>query len=377
MEKEKNNIPKVSIIMTVKNGEKYLKKSLESISKQTLKDIEIVCIYADSVDKTLNILEEFEKEDNRLKIYNQEKPGIGAAKNLGIEKSIGEFITFLDSDDYYMDKNALSEMYTAAKENDVNVCGGLRSILNMDGKIEPLSLHRAFLVGFPKGRMFYYNNVQYDYHFHSYIYNRDMIQNSDARFAETKVYDDTHFFIRAMVKAEKFYVVPVELYCYRLHEGYSWSNVSCYDAIKSLTDQLKYTSEHRLAIGHYIAVQRANYEYGPLFETYIRSGDFKMLELMLEMQNCIDYHLIDKILKNKPDNNMLDPMCFPNCEVKQINTDGNEKYVLTVLYNLITASSQEHLYDKIEDIYNSKTYKTGKVILWLPKKILQILHLKK
>ena len=90
MEKEKNNIPKVSIIMTVKNGEKYLKKSLESISKQTLKDIEIVCIYADSVDKTLNILEEFEKEDNRLKIYNQEKPGIGAAKNLGIEKSIGE-----------------------------------------------------------------------------------------------------------------------------------------------------------------------------------------------------------------------------------------------------------------------------------------------
>ena len=376
MENKKNDNPKISIIMTVKNGEKYIKESLESVFKQTLKDLEIVCIYGDSTDKTLEILEEYSKKDKRLKIFHQQKPGIGLAKNMGIEKSTGEFITFLDADDYYMDKNALNEMYNAAKENNVDVCGGLRSILNLKGEIEPLSLHRAFLVGFPKGRMFYYDDVQYDYHFHSYIYNRNMIQNSDARFAETKVYDDTHFFIRAMVKAEKFYVVSVELYCYRLHEGYSWKNDVCYDAIASLMDQLKYTSDKNLYIGHYIAMQRANNEYGPLFEQYIRSGDLKMLELLLQMQNCINNKLIDKALKNKPDKNILDPMCFPDNEVKQIKVNGKPKYIFSILYNLI--NYDKPIYNNTaEEIYNSRTYKTGKMVLWIPKKILQILHLKK
>lgn len=373
---EKN--PKISVIMTVKNGEKYLEESLDSVLKQTLKEIEIVCIEGNSTDNTLDILNKYQQKDKRVKIYKQEKPGIGVAKNMGIEKSTGEFITFLDADDYYMDENALNEMYNAAKENDVKVCGALRTLLNIDGEIEPLSLHRAYLVGFPKGRMFYYENLQYDYHFHSYIYNREMIQNSDARFAETRAYDDTHFFIRAMMKANKFYVVPVELYCYRLHSGYAWSEEVCYEALESLIDQLNYTSANNLDIGHYIAMQRLNYEYGPMFDKYIKEGDFKILELLTKAQNCINNDLIAKIISRRPDQNIINAMCFPDYDIKIMYKNNKEKFVLTTLYNLIndTPKNVEPYFD-VERVYNSKTYKAGKAILWIPRKIMGVLNFKK
>lgn len=368
---------KISVIMTVKNGEKYLAESLNSALKQTLKDIEIVCIEGNSSDNTPNILKEFQEKDDRVKVYIQDKPGIGIAKNLGIEKSNGEFITFLDADDYYMDENALNELYNAAKEHDVNVCGAFRSVLNTDGSVEPLSLHRALLVGFPKGRMFYYENLQYDYHFHSYIYNREMILNSDARFAETRAYDDTHFFIRAMTKAEKFYVIPIELYCYRLHSGYAWSKEVCYEALESLIDQLNYTSLNNLDICHYITMQRLNYEYGPMFEKYIRFGDFKMLGLLVKAQININNDLIEKVMNRKLDQNIINAMCFPDGEIKVMHIENKKSYVLTTLYNLINTECKYDPYNDVEKVYNSKTYKTGKAVLWFPKKILQVLHIKK
>ena len=373
MKNSSENNPKISVIMTVKNGEKYLKESLDSVLKQTFEDIEIVCIEGNSTDKTMDILESYQSKDKRIKIYKQERPGIGVAKNMGIEKSIGDFITFLDADDYYMDENALSAMYNAAIEHDVKVCGALRRLLNIDGEIEPLSLHRAYLVGFPKGRMFYYENLQYDYHFHSYIYDREMIQNSDARFAETRAYDDTHFFIRAMMQAQNFYVVPVELYCYRLHGSYVWSEEVCCEALESLIDQLNYTSANNLDICHYIAMQRLNYEYGPMFEKYIKEGNFKILELVTRAQNCINNNLIAKIMKRRPDQNIINAMNFPDYDIKVMYVKNKEKFVLTTLYNMLNDTSEYNPYFDVERVYNSKTYKTGKAILWVPRKLIGLL----
>ena len=94
------SIPKVSIIMTVCNAERYLRETLDSISRQTLKDIEIVCVDFNSADSTLEIIHEYQERGMEIQVQQQRRKGIGAAKNEGLVSAIGEFITFLDADDY-------------------------------------------------------------------------------------------------------------------------------------------------------------------------------------------------------------------------------------------------------------------------------------
>lgn len=377
--KKEEKQPLISIIITVKNAEEFLVDCLNSINNQTLKDLEIVAIYAESKDQTLDILKNYQLKDGRLKIYNQTIPGIGAAKNCGIENATGKYITFLDGDDFYLDEAALEKMYNAAILHDVKICGGFRKVLNMNGNLEEIALHRGFLIGFPKGRMFDYRDFQYDYHFHSYIYDREMIINSDARFAETKAYDDTHFHIRAMLASGKFYVVPVELYCYRCHESYSWSSKICYEALTSLIDELKFTKEKHLFITYYIAVQRLNYEYGPQFENHIRNGHLELLELLLEAQKEINNEILFSVLRRMPSSCIFDAMNFPNYDLRIIQINGEDQVILAPLYNLLHTKENKGLteYQKIlENVYESKTYKVGKIILWLPRKILRLLHLR-
>lgn len=370
--KNDNGIAKVSIIITVKDAEKNIPTCLESIFKQTLKELEILFVEGNSKDKTVDVIKEYQKKDSRIVLCTQDRPGIGAAKNYGIEHASGEYITFLDSDDYYMDEDALDKMYAGVKENDVKVCGAFRSVLSCDGNLEQLPLHRAFLIGFPKGRMFYYKDVQYDYHFHSYLYDRKMIVNSDARFAETRAYDDTHFFIRAMVCAKRFFVVPAELYCYCCHEGYAWKSEVCYEALESLIDQLIYTKNNNLNMCHYFAFQRLNYEYGPLFEKYAKQCDLKMLELLIKAQNEVSDEMIESVLKNPPTSIIIDPMNFPNCQVIESDYNEEHKYLVTPLANIVLFDkndSRESHRNEINQIYNSKTYKIGRTIVWIPRKI--------
>lgn len=94
-----NNNIKVSVIIPVYNTEKYLDSCLESVENQTLKDIEIICINDGSKDNSLEILKNHKSKDNRIKIIDQENSGVSAARNAGIKKAIGEYITFVDSDD--------------------------------------------------------------------------------------------------------------------------------------------------------------------------------------------------------------------------------------------------------------------------------------
>ena len=90
---------KFSIIVPVYNVEKYLPKCLDSLVNQTYKDIEIICINDGSTDNSLQILEKYAINDNRIKIINQENQGVSIARNVGIDNATGDYILFLDSDD--------------------------------------------------------------------------------------------------------------------------------------------------------------------------------------------------------------------------------------------------------------------------------------
>ena len=92
---------KVSVIIPVYNVEPYLKEALDSVINQTLREIEIICIDDCSTDNSYNILEEYAKKDNRIIIIkNEENLGVGISRNKGIRLSKGEYIGFVDGDDY-------------------------------------------------------------------------------------------------------------------------------------------------------------------------------------------------------------------------------------------------------------------------------------
>ena len=106
---------KVSIIIPVHNAEKYLNKCLDSVINQTLQNIEIICINDDSTDKSLKILEQYQNNDKRIKIINTKCHCSGGARNKGLEVATGEYIGFIDADDW-IDNDYFEKLYNLAVE---------------------------------------------------------------------------------------------------------------------------------------------------------------------------------------------------------------------------------------------------------------------
>lgn len=128
-------MPKVSVVIPIYNVEKFLKRSLDSVCGQTLEDIEIICINDCSTDNSLEILQEYAKNDNRIKIINFEKNlGVSVARNAGIKCANGEYLGFVDSDDY-IDLNFYEQLYKKAKEDNFDIVKGNVSRYRLDGKI--------------------------------------------------------------------------------------------------------------------------------------------------------------------------------------------------------------------------------------------------
>ena len=120
--KAKPKSVKVSVIVPVYNAEKYLNKCLDSLINQTLKDIEIIVIDDFSTDNSLKILEDYAKNDNRIKLIKQrENCGQGTARNLALNIAGGEYIMFLDADDWY-ENNACEISYNQITKNNNDVC---------------------------------------------------------------------------------------------------------------------------------------------------------------------------------------------------------------------------------------------------------------
>lgn len=126
----KNNI-KVSVIVPVYNVEKYLGRCIESLINQTFTNIEIILVNDGSTDRSLEIIEKYKEKDKRIKLINNKNMGVSYSRNIGIKKSIGKYIMFIDSDDW-IDKDTIDIMYNKIIENDYDLvmCSYVREFLN-------------------------------------------------------------------------------------------------------------------------------------------------------------------------------------------------------------------------------------------------------
>lgn len=242
------NSPKVSVIIPVYNVENYLKECLDSVQKQTLKDIEIICIDDGSTDSSSEILKEYAAKDKRIKVIFKENEGVGKARNNGILAAQGEFVAFMDSDDAYPNKKVLETLYNQALKHNVQICGGEFSLFTdnvrkLDQNFE--DTFQGYL--FDKDGEMEYKDYQFDYGYHRFIYNRQMLLEYEVFYPPYKRYQDPPFFVKAMITAGKFYAVDQATYAYRVgHKQINWTAEKIMDLLSGLKDNFDMAQTHHL-----------------------------------------------------------------------------------------------------------------------------------
>ena len=113
--------PKVSVVIPMYNVEKYLDTCVQSVRKQTLQDIEIILVDDGSPDRCGDMAEEYAKQDSRVKVVHRKNGGLGPARNSGMEVATGEYIGFVDSDDW-IEPQMFEELYAAATQRNADIC---------------------------------------------------------------------------------------------------------------------------------------------------------------------------------------------------------------------------------------------------------------
>lgn len=203
---------KVSIIIPVYNVERYLTRCLDSLINQTLKDIEIICINDGSTDSSLKILKEYQQKDNRITIIDKENQGQSIARNIGISKSIGEYIGFVDSDDW-VDLDFYEKLYSSAiKHNaDIAVAGIIR--LHKYNKKNHLKINNESITEDFEKKLKLCDIPDKSYVWNK-IYKSDKIKEYNLKFKEKMIYEDVIFTPEVILKLNKLVTVPNIKYYY-------------------------------------------------------------------------------------------------------------------------------------------------------------------
>lgn len=287
---------KISVIIPVYNAERYLRECLDSVSFQLLEDIEILCIDDGSRDGSLRILNSYAEKDKRFLIFKQNNCGAGAARNLGIEKARGEYISFLDADDLYPDENVLSRLYQKANENNADICGG--SLLMYRNKKRFKNDKK--ISSFEKEGWMSFADLQWDYEFYRYLYRRQFLINNGICFPDYRRYQDPPFLLKAMIEAKVFYAIKENVYCYRFarqnYDSYDFEKTN--DLAKGIFECVKMAKENDLQIVVRRNLDRIRREFAYVFEKSISEGNSELIRILKQISEMTDTDL-DMLLNRK------------------------------------------------------------------------------
>lgn len=224
---------KVSVIVPVFNVEEYLSTSLDSILNQTLKDIEIICINDGSTDASLDILENYAKKDARIKIISKKNEGQGIARNIGLDNAQGEFIAFVDSDDF-IKEDMLEKSYEKSVSKNLDLV--MYKISSFDNETHEINDNLWYYSlkcfdGFEK-EIFNNSDTKKFTHLISVtpfnkLYKRSFIEKNNIRFPDKYIFEDEVFFYNVYLKAKRISLIDENLYYYRTNrKGSTVSNNS-------------------------------------------------------------------------------------------------------------------------------------------------------
>ncbi len=208
--------PKVSVIIPIYNVEKYLSQCLDSVCAQTLHDIEIICVNDESTDSCSHILKKYAKLDNRIKVITQKNSGLSAARNAGLKAATGDYITFLDSDDWVA-SDFYELLYNNAIKNNADIsCGNtIYYKNNKDMWFDELDKRvfdeiKTIYISPDEKR-----NICRSWACWNKIYKRDLIIKNNLLFYPGKLVEDFPFTFLVCALSKKIVVNPCAILYYR------------------------------------------------------------------------------------------------------------------------------------------------------------------
>ena len=217
----------ISVVIPVFNTECYLSTCLDSVLNQTLENIEVICIDDGSTDNSLEILKKYQKKDNRVKIISKDNEGQGVARNIGISEAIGEYIAFVDSDDF-IKKTMLEKLYNSCKNNNLDlVMCKVASFYELSNEINDSLWYYSLGVfnDFEKRVFSHKDTLEFTCEIsvtpYNKLYKTSLIKKYDINFAENLIFEDEVFFYDVYLKAKKVSSVDETLYYYRINRAES------------------------------------------------------------------------------------------------------------------------------------------------------------
>jgi len=206
----------ISIIMPIYNDESVLEQSINSVAKQTLNDIELICINDGSTDGSLNVLNEFAEKYDFVKVVSQENKGSGKARNYGMDIAEGDYIGFLDADDYFIDDDALERLYCAASLNDATmVTGNILHDVDKPGEFIPF----RHLEYFTEDRVILPEEYGLPWSFYKSIYKTTFLRDNEIYFPDLLRGQDPVFLAEILTKVDKIHAVATDVYAYVFYDA--------------------------------------------------------------------------------------------------------------------------------------------------------------
>lgn len=237
--------PKVSVIVPVYNAAKYLEKCIDSITNQTLKEIEIILINDGSQDSSLEICLQKAKDDKRIKVIDKMNEGQGIARNIGIKQASGEYLAFVDSDDY-IDKETYEEMYNRCKNDKSDYCitpFSSDDISFFDGKstFEGHEIKKYILIDLLGNYPQFADGPIIGASVCTKLFSANVIKNNKIEFVSERVYssEDGIFNINYVVNSKKVSFYNKKFYHYRSVDE-SFTHKYRKDYLNKINEMYKY-----------------------------------------------------------------------------------------------------------------------------------------
>ncbi len=291
-------INKYSIIVPVYKVEKYLEQCVESVLSQTYRDYELILVDDGSPDGCPQMCDLYSQRDNRIRVIHKENGGLSDARNAGIDIACSDIIIFLDSDDYWDDINALSEINSVARQTDADVIiWNHKNLFEASGKIvlNPTPPLSALDLKREKGKALRMLIESHHYGASACIkaIKRELFLQHDLHFEKGVVGEDMEWSALLAIYANSFAVCNMSFYVYRQRGGSITKTVSektgkdsvkhiisCYKLAQSLDDE-----DMRDAMTRYAATQYAS-QFTPLGRIRT-SGAF--IETLKGYEHLLDY----------------------------------------------------------------------------------------
>ena len=365
--------PCVSVIIPVYNVENYLKECLDSILNQTLRQIEVICIDDGSTDSSPIILEEYSKKDSRVRVIHQKNIGPSVARNAGFQTATGEFVYMIDSDDY-LELDALEKMYCLCKANRLEILFfDLVSFYDETGEIRPSTLQRSSCPNVYDGISYLAFQRSKRAHVTSpclMMTQRAFLEKHDIKFYPGIIHEDELFCFNVLMNARKVTFVDWKFYHRRIRENSimttakSARNVMGY--FICMQEMLKYGLQENWSKEKEEQILRSvNGMRITAHQIYNQIPDEEKAKLIFE--NAFSRMLFEKIVMDVP-TKPTTPIIIEKASAPVSAPVQNKAPERTYAEQMLTLRVKM-LEAEINNILSSATYKFGRIITWLPRKI--------